>query len=183
MNKPTVVLKNLKTFMGMEGQGFNVDVWINGVKSIFVMDTANGGCFDYQNYTHNNPKAEQVKTNVQLLEAYVDSLPEYPMEINGEPYKRDGKVVMMKPDMDNFIDDLIVALQKAKEEKKLVKLMQTSFLFGVPNGGSYNYVQYKKPLATIDKTYLQKELNGFKARYCKGNVQLLNTNISELGLK
>ena len=183
MNKPTVVLKNLKTFMGMEGQGFNVDVWINGIKCILVIDSANGGCFDYQSYSYNNPKAKQINDNFKLLEDYVNSLPEYPMEINGEPYKRDGKVVMMKPDMDNFIDDAINALLKAKEDKKLVKLMQTSFLFGTPNGGSYQYVQYKKPLATIDKTYLQKELNGFKARYCKGNVQLLNTNISELGLK
>ena len=169
--------------MGMEGHGFNVDVWINGIKSIFVIDDANGGCFNYQPYTYNNPKADQVKVNVQLLEDYIKSLPEYPMEINGEPYMRDGKVVMMKPDMDNFIDDAINALQKAKEEKKLVRLMQTSFLFGVPNANQYQYVQYRKPLASIDKTYLQKELNGFKARYCKGNVQLLNTNITELGVK
>ena len=183
MNKPTVVLKNLKTFMGMEGQGFNVDVWINGVKCMLAIDSANGGCFDYQSYAYNNPKAELVKANTKLLEDYIASLPEYPLEIDGKPYERDGEVVMMKPDMDTFIDDCINALQKAKEEKKLVKLMQTSFLFGVPNANSYQYVQYRKPLAQIDKQYLQKELNGFKAKYCKGNVQLLNTNINELGLK
>ena len=183
MNKPTVVLKSLKTFMGMEGHGFNVDVWINGVKCIFVIDDANGGCFNYQPYTYNNPQAELVKANVQLLEDYIKSLPEYPMVINGEPYMRDGEVVMMKPDMDTFIDDYINALQKAKEEKKLVKLMQTSFLFGVPNGSGYQYVQYRKPLASIDKKYLQTELVKFKAKYCKGNVQLLNTNLTELGLQ
>ena len=183
MNKPKVVLKNLKTFMGMEGQGFNVDVWINGVKSIFVIDDANGGCFNYQPYSYNNPKADQVKVNVQLLEDYIKSLPEYPLMIDGKPYERDGEVVMIKPDMDTFIDDCINALQKEKEGKKMTRLMQTSFIFGVPDANEYQYVQYRRKLAEINRVALQKELDKMRAKYCKGNVQLLNTNISELGLK
>jgi hypothetical protein len=183
MNKPTVVLKNLKTFMGMEGQGFNVDVWINGIKCMLAIDSAQGGCFEYQSNTYKNPKAEQVKTNVQLLEAYIKSLPEYPLMIDDKPYERDGKVVMMKPDMDNFIDDMIVALQKAKEAKKMTRLMQTSFIFGVPNADQYQYVQYRRKLAEINRVALQRELDKLRVEYCKGNVQLLNTNISELELK
>ena len=169
--------------MGMEGQGFNVDVWINGVKCMLAIDSAQGGCFEYQSYAYKNPKADQIAVNTKLLEDYIDSLPEYPMEINGEPYKRDGKVVMMKPDMDNFIDDLIIELQKAKEAKKMTRLMKTSFIFGVPNADRYDYVQYRRPLAEINRVALQKELDKMRAKYCKGNVQLLNTNISALELK
>ena len=63
-------LKNLKFFRGMEGQGFNADLWINGVKCIFIIDEGNGGCFNYQPYTYNNPKADVVKANIELLEKH-----------------------------------------------------------------------------------------------------------------
>jgi hypothetical protein len=182
MNKPTVVLKNLKTFMGMEGQGFNVDVWINGIKCMLAIDSAQGGCFDYQSNTYKNPKAEQVKTNVQLLNAYIDSLPEYPMEINGELYKRDGKVVMMKPDMDNFIDDLIIELMKAKEEKKTLNLMKRAILVGMPNSKEYSYYNYKKALSTVPSPILQGHIDGYRAKLKNGEV-ILNTNLAELGVK
>jgi hypothetical protein len=89
----------------------------------------------------------------------------------------------MKPDMDSFIDDLIVSLQKAKEAKKMIRLMQTSFVFGVPNADRYSYVQYRRKLAEINRVALQNELDKLRAKYCKGDVVLLNTNINELELK
>jgi len=182
MNKPTVVLKSLKTFMGMEGHGFNVDVWINGVKCIFVIDDANGGCFNYQPYTYNNPKAELVKANIKLLENYIDSLPESPLEINGVPFERDGEVVMMKPDMDTFINDLIIEMDVAKEEKKKLNLMKKAILVGKPNAKQYSYYDYKRELSTVPSPILQQHIDGYRTKLKNGEV-ILNTNLAELGVK
>ena len=182
MNKPTVELKNVKSFIGMEGHGFNADVWINGVKCMLAIDSANGGCYDYQSYAYNNPKAELVKANTKLLEDYIASLPEYPMEFDGVPYERDGEVVMMKPDMDTFINDLLIELEKAKEEKKKANLMKKAILVGDPNGNGYAYYRYKVELRTLPKAVLQKHLDGYRAKLKKGEV-ILNTNLAELGVK
>ena len=43
MTEPKVTIKNLKSFRGMEGYGFNADIYVNGVKSMFAMDGGNGG--------------------------------------------------------------------------------------------------------------------------------------------
>ena len=182
MNKPTVVLKSLKTFIGMEGHGFNVDVWINGVKCMLAIDSANGGCYEYQSYAYNNPKAELVKANTKVLEDYIASLPEYPLEINGEAYKRDGEVVMMKPDMDSFINDLVIELEVAKEEKKKLNLMKRAILIGEPNGNQYSYYNYKSALSAVPKVILQQHLDSYRAKLKKGEV-ILNTNLAELGVK
>jgi len=171
MNKPTVVLKNVQTFRGHDGQGLNADIWINGIKCMSFHDDAYGGGGEYHNYTYNNPKAEQVKANIKLLEDYLKTLPE-----------KDYGDFKCKYDMDMFVDELFNEIEKAKHQKKLVKLMQTSFLFGKPNANGYSYIQYKQPLASLPKPYLESELAKYMQKYCKDGVVLLNTNIKELGL-
>lgn len=41
-------VKNVKSFVGMEGHGFNCSLYIDGKKVAFVIDEANGGEFHYQ---------------------------------------------------------------------------------------------------------------------------------------
>jgi len=182
MNKPKVVLKSLKTFIGMEGHGFNVDVWINGVKCFLAIDSAQGGCYEYQSYSYKNPKAEQVKANTKLLEDYIASLPETPLMISDEPYEQDGKAVMMKPDMDSFINDEVIALEVAKEEKKKVNLMKRAILVGMPNSKDYAFYNYKSALSAVPKFILQQHIDSYRAKLKKGEV-ILNTNLAELGVK
>jgi len=182
MNKPTVVLKNIKTFIGMEGQGFNAEVYINGVKCMLAIDDANGGCFNYQEHTYNNPKADVVKANIKLLEDYLKSLGEYPLEIDGKICERDGKPIMMNHDMDSFINDLLEVHFKAKDDKKKEKLMETAILIGKPNSGNYSYFKQRVPLASFQKNVLQSFINDIKSRHCKDGVVILNTNLAKLGL-
>ena len=182
MNKPTVVLKSLKTFIGMEGHGFNADVWINGVKCMLAIDSANGGCYEYQDYAYKSPKADVIKANIKLLEDYIASLPEYPLEFDGKAYERDGKVVMMKPDMDSFINDLVIALEVAKEEKKKLNLMKRAILVGLPDAKEYSYYNYKRELSAVPSPILQQHIDGYRTKLRKGEV-ILNTNLAELGVK
>lgn len=43
-----LTVKAIKTFQGMEGGGFNANLYENGKKLGLVIDDANGGCFNYQ---------------------------------------------------------------------------------------------------------------------------------------
>ena len=76
MQKPNIEIKNYKTHGGREGIGFNLDLHINGIKCYHVRNDANGGCYSYYSYAPNNPKAEEIKTNIKLLDEYVATLEE-----------------------------------------------------------------------------------------------------------
>ena len=175
MEKPNVQLKNVRTFAGHDGTGLNADIWINGINCMHVFDGAYGGEFEYTENTYNNPKAEQVKANIQLLDDYIAQLP--PQDT---PY---GKI---KYNRDCYIDDVLAEMEKAKTQKKMQKLMLTAIIWGVPNGDRYTYLDYKIPLTGLSKTaprMLQERIDKIKAQYCTDGVVILNTNLTELGVK
>ena len=66
------------------------------------------------------------------------------------------------------------------------KHMANAILFGVPNGYSYTMIKYKVPLAELVKTHrasLQKKVMEIQVNECKNGVQILNTNLAELGIQ
>lgn len=179
MKKPKVVLKNVKTFQGHDGQGLNADVWIDGVNCMHVFDGAYGGQFEYTENTYNNPKSKLVESNIKILNEYVKQLPEQDFEFNGQTSK-------LKINLDMFIDDILVEQEQAKIDKKFEKkknkLMLTSILLGLPTEKGYSYINYKKPLSNVPKEKLQNGLNIIVLTHCKKGVQVLNTNLNELGV-
>jgi hypothetical protein len=142
MNNPKIELKNVKYFQGHDGFGLNADVWVNGINCMHVFDGAYGGCFDYTYNTYNNPKTEQVKANIKLLNEYVESLPLEPHDVGK------GIVHQFKPDLDMVINNILEAQEKIKEQKKKDKLEEQNIMFGVPDGNSYHCVKLKSPIAT-----------------------------------
>ena len=176
MKKPKVVIKCVKFHTGHDTMiGFNLDVWINGVKCFHAYDAANGGCYEYQNYDYNNPKKELIRTNIKLLEDYIKTLEPKEIELRGRKHTLDY-------DMDLFIEELLEAYENEKANKKKLKLQQTSFLIGVPNADRYSYINYKKALSSMPTNYLQGRLDAIVKKHCiDGNV-ILNTNLKELGL-
>lgn len=177
MEKPNVKLTNVKFFEGHDTMiGFNADVYINSIKCFHVYDSAHGGCYEYRNYVYDNPKAEQIKTNIKLLEDYIQTLPPKDIKVGS------GKTLKLKVDMDVFIEDYVEAYQKQKEAKKQKKLMETGILFGVPNSNGYSYLNYKHPLSEIPKPILENEIKNIIKKYCTGDVVIFNTNLKKLGL-
>lgn len=63
-------VKNIKTFTGREGKGFNATLYRDGIKIALVIDSANGGELSFQWDNHADRKEER------LLEAYCKSLPQ-----------------------------------------------------------------------------------------------------------
>lgn len=182
MKEPKVVLKNVKIFQGHDGTGLNADVWINGVNCMHVYDGAYGGEFEYTENLYNNPKAELVKKNIALLNEYVDQLP---AEDSG--IIKDGKPMMIKYGLDVYIDRILEKQEKEKANKKFekqkLKLMQTAILLGIPENSNYSYVKFKRPLSDIPRDRLQTHLNTIVLTHCKRGVQVLNTNLEQLGVE
>jgi hypothetical protein len=180
MKEPKVVLKNVKTFNGHDGTGLNADVWINGINCMHVFDGAYGGEFEYTENIYNNPNAEQVKKNIEMLNEYVNQLPEQETQFG-------DKKVMLKMNLDMYIDDILVKQEtekaKKKFEKQKQKLMQTAILLGNPDETGYQYINLKRPLSDFPKGILQTHLNTIVLTHCKKGVKVLNTNLEQLGVE
>jgi hypothetical protein len=186
MEKPNVVLKKVKHFQGLDGYGLNAEVYINGVYCTFVIDEGNGGCLDYQ---HNfrlgsdNHNA-MIKERIKLLEDYIATLPDIVSSLGGdEPFT-------YKQDLDSYInqlvDDMENAKEKAKFEKKKVKLFETAIVFGIPDSDKYQFMKFKNPINDYQtaeaKSYLQAKVKSIALTYCKNGIEILNTNLKPLGI-
>ena len=169
MKAPKVELKNVKTFEGHDGLGLNADVWINGINCMHLFDGAYGGEYEYTMNTYNNPKADQVRTNVQLLDDYIATLPEETSTFGDRTFK-------LKMDRDMFLNNIYEQMQLEKQMKKAI-------LVGEPNGTSYQKFSWKgKTLAQMPVQALQMTVDNIKKKYCTGNVRILNTNLQKLGV-
>jgi hypothetical protein len=74
-------VRNVKTFIGMEGQGFNATLCRDGKPIAFVIDDANGGCFHFQWNSRDEEKS---------LESVCKELP---------PTQFEGMTITYNPDM------------------------------------------------------------------------------------
>ena len=178
MNEPKVTFKNVKFFRGMEGYGVNADVYINGVKCYFVMDAGDGGMMDFEHNIHGNVRnIEKIKENMKLLNDYIETLPE-------KEFKFGDKTKFYKVSLEDFINDKLIELEKEKNKKKfenkMKKLFNTCIVFGVPNSGTYQYLNYKRPLVNFPEMYLQNQIDNVRKKYCKDGVEILNTNLEGL---
>jgi len=184
-----VTLKNVKFHKGHDGMdGLNADIYIDKVKVAHVYDDARGGCFEYDVLGSIDSKQREINKKLfKELEDYIDSLPEEQMEYDGKKYERDGNPVMMKPDMDSIINDLVEEFEKEKSKKRLKKDMEKKIVFGKPNGNSYKLIGYKSPLKAIammkgGKEAIQKLVNRVKGELKEGE-EILNDNLAELGIE
>ena len=177
MKEPRVQLKNVKTFRGMEWHGLNADVWINGVKCLFWIDSGDGDCYSYEeNITHKNP--ELVEKNIQLLKDYVATLPpkKYDGGLSGKPFE-------VKYTLDMYLDDVLVKQDIEKQKKKMRKLFNTSIVFGVEGGNSYRHMNFKNELKNVPLAILQSQVDRIVKDHLEVGETIFNDNLEELGVK
>ncbi len=166
MDKPKVILKNVKKFQGHDGTGLNADIWINGINCMHVYDGAYGGEFEYTENTYKNPQAALVETNIKLLDDYIAQLPE-----QDTPY---GKI---KFNRDCYIDEVL-------RQQELEKLFGRAIVFGKPTSDAYRYINMKKPLSACMLNTLQMYADKVKAECTRTGEQILNANsLIALGVK
>ena len=137
---------------------------------MYLIDAADGGCYDYEYNTYNNPNADQVKANIKELENYIKTLPE-----------KDYGTFKAKIDMDTFLNDIFAAQEeeklKKKRERRMSKLFQTAIVIGKPNENQIRYINFKQPLSTISPTKLTFYVAKLVAEECHDGVKILNTNL------
>ena len=162
-----IELKNVKfsEAMSEETNAFTADLYVNGKKAGYCKNTGQGGCTDY------NANSPALRGVIAEAEAYCKALPK--IKYGGMEF--DQSLV-------SVIDQLLEDYLKAKETKKMEKRMETCILVGSPdeNRGGYSYYNFKRPLSTVPKTYLQARVNHIKEEN-DGNV-ILNTNLEALGI-
>jgi hypothetical protein len=154
--------------MSEETNCFVADLYINGKKVGICKNDGHGGCSEYHGDSKEN---DQI---IREAEAYCKTLP-----------KVKCGTMEWEQNLEDYIDQLLEDHLKAKAQKKVEKLMLTAILWGVPNSGCYTALKYAVPLTHVAKVQpikLQETVNAIKFKYCCGNVQILNTNLKELGI-
>lgn len=177
MKEPKVDLKNIKTFRGMDGYGFNANVYINGIKCLFAMDSGDGGCMNFHENIHDKNSNDVVK-NIKLLNDYIASLPPIKYSIDG------GNTHEYEADLDSYIEDKLNEIEKNKFEKKKIKLMETAIIIGNPSNDNLKYSSFKfnQKLHQLPKFSLQQSVNKIVHEHCTNGNIILNTNLINLGI-
>ena len=78
-------VKNVKSFVGMEGLGFNATLYLNDKRVAFVIDEGNGGEFHYQ-WEGKTP--EQRRENSNAVTAVIEALPPEKIAEDAEEWEK-----------------------------------------------------------------------------------------------
>ena len=146
-------VKAVKSFRGREGYGFNANLYHNGKKVCFVMDSGNGGCYRYE-WTNRDVERVSIKhpdsgydykvtPEEKILKDHVEALPEF--ECYGG---------MMKHDSDTFISNLIDSYEY---KKKLKSRCRTKTLFTLPDCGENECYTIKAKFCEKIKTFIMSK--------------------------
>lgn len=142
---PTFEVKKVKTFMGMDCPGYNLDLWMNGELIAHVVNDGSGGCtnFHYVNF----PVGKS-------FEAYCKSLPpEIQTDEQGKRLWPNG----LPMDAELFVDRLF---ERHKIEKKLRNACKKSVLFKLPKDPADTYRTWKTPFTPAAKAQLMAKHPG-----------------------
>ena len=126
-----LTIKKLKLFQGMEGEGFNLDLYLDGKKIAFVMDDGHGGVYDYDFVS---------EAAAQQLADIVNAMP--PTPAGDEEWAKklypDGLIPM---NIDMVMDELI---NDHQHQKKLTKMRKTHILFTTPHCTEKDFMSVKQ---------------------------------------
>ncbi len=119
---PTFTVKNVKTFRGNEGTGFDATLYVDGKRVGYVVDSAYGGSYEF----HITPEAKKA------LDEYAASLPV--VETDMADQTAAGGKFKYQPDAEHVIDDLV---NRYAAERDLKRSLKSKTLFVKESGGIY----------------------------------------------
>ena len=166
-----IELKNVKVneAFSEETTCFIADVFINGKKVAHAKNDGRGGCTDYYPY-------EGQRELLKQAELFCKTLPTKPIDFG-------DRVVEFAQSLESIIDDLLFEKEKAKEEKKIIKLCENHIVWGKPNGYSYSVLSFngKPKFADIKNTILgqkalERLINRVKGELREGEI-IFNNNL------
>lgn len=170
-----IELKNFKFYerLSEETFCFTTNIWVNGTKCGSAENRGYGGETDYH-----HEGTDESKKLMKEAEQYCDKLPPIVWQTST------GKTLELEMNLTRFIDELVTALVKKKEDevnaRKLNKDMQKAILIGDEN--TYRVIGFKKPLREVWEThpdYFKQTLRDKLEQYKEKGYRLLNTNIPQ----
>jgi len=171
-----IELKNFKFYdrLSEETYCFTANIWVNGTKCGNAENRGYGGETDYHH--------EGTETSKQLIkqaEEYCLKLPPIVWQSSVS-----GKDLSLDMNLTRYIDELVSALVKKKDNeslaKKINKEMQKAILIGDDN--KYQIISFKLPLRDMwekHPDYFKKTLIEKLDKYKDKGYKLLNTNIPQ----
>ena len=166
-----IELKNVKVNQAFseETTCFIADLFVNGKKVAHAKNYGRGGCTDYYPY-------EGQRELLKQAELFCKELPKKPIDFGDKVHEFDQS-------LESVIDDLLFEKEKAKEEKKIIKLCETHIVFGKPNGYSYRMIGFngKQKIDDVKKSIvgqkaLEKLINRVKGELREGEI-IFNNNL------
>ena len=124
-----LTIKKLKLFQGMEGEGFNLDLYLDGNKIASVIDSAHGGPFEYDFVCEAAAK--------QLAEI-VNAMP--PMPILDQSWRDIYPDGLIPVNIDMAVDELI---NEHNYQKRLARIRKTSLIFTTAICGKGDFMSVK----------------------------------------
>ena len=122
MSNPYSV-KNVKSFMGREGYGFECSLYRDGKKIGTVTDTANGGMTDF--YLDSKEEEDRLDAYCATLPARVSEIPAEP-PMRNQPYTGKMETITIEMSRDIFIAGLV---DEYETNKKLKRYCKTQTLY------------------------------------------------------
>lgn len=104
-----VQMKGWKKFTGHDGDGFEASVYVDGKRTVLVVDHAYGGEFDYHIFD---------QERFDALEAKVKSLP----ALESDYVMEDGDPMMLDMDLDLWIGEYLCPLAEYAKARKPMTL-------------------------------------------------------------
>lgn len=132
-------VKNVKTFRGMEGYGFECSLYHDNKRIATVVDTANGGCYDF----YWKDKAAEAK-----FDDYLASLPEETFNLGG------GKTITTKPSGETVVGKLVDSYEN---DKKFRRLCKKKTLFSLRTDEKDTYRTLNTPYNSVAIEYLTEK--------------------------
>ena len=136
-------VKNVKSFQGREGYGFNCNLYRNNRKIGFCMDDASGGGMYPIDWAGNIDRQEEQ----QLLNAHLETLPPVDSDFGGDP---------LRIDEGWFVEELVNEAERQKDLRKMRRQCQTKTLFRLDgdNRGAYHILN--APCDEATRRHLQR---------------------------
>lgn len=136
MNNNRITINALKTFTGIEGQGFNANLLLDGKKVAALIDEGCGGSLWVQYLG----TAEQRRAAEDAVKAAVDAIPPEPMPADAEDWVKtlytDGfRKLDLEDIVNRMVDDLL-------NERFMAKKRKTHVLFRTPEQPKDEYFTY-----------------------------------------
>ena len=150
--------------MSEETTAFVAEIYVNGVNAGHAKNDGHGGSTFYHAHEGHRNLIEKAEQHCRALPLQKFGGIEHPMNLV------------------DFIDNLVFAEMKKKDEKKFQNKMANTIMWGVPNGMSYTQVKFKTPFTTAHASQLQKYIDEKVKPTLKAGEVILNTNLQQLGV-